>query len=106
MDGFKTSRMRPLREGERKEKKKEKNEMKTKKKKAQEFECLSNADVDRILMATLYIGELNSGVGGEGPHIRFISNHLTCLFICLTAKNGVYLTRRYQEELHEVAWWK
>lgn len=80
--------------------------MKTKKKKAQEFECLSNADVDRILMATLYIGELNSGVGGEGPHIRFISNHLTCLFICLTAKNGVYLTRRYQEELHEVAWWK
>lgn len=65
MDGFKTSRMRPLREGERKEKKKEKNEMKTKKKKAQEFECLSNADVDRILMATLYIGELNSGVGGR-----------------------------------------
>lgn len=39
--------------------------MKTKKKKAQEFECLSNADVDRILMATLYIGELNSGVGGR-----------------------------------------
>lgn len=66
----------PLREGKRKEIKTEGGE-EYKKNKAQEFERLSNADADRILMATLYIGEVNSG--GKKTHIFHLK--LSYLFI-------------------------
>lgn len=69
--------MRQLREDKSEERKK-KTKKKDAKNKAQEFECLSNADVDRILMAILYIGELNS----EGKILTYFSSQ-TILFIYL-----------------------
>lgn len=77
--------------------------MKTKKKKAQEFECLSNADVDRILMATLYIGELNSGVGGRD--LTYVSSQTILLvYLYVWQPRTVFIslegTRRSYMRLH------